>query len=113
MMNLHERRRNKRAALALRGHAIVHGVSFDLETLDVSQCGALVKLAGHNVLKKRTKLLVRFDIGFMGRGVICWLQTLPHGTLYGLKFERFDHHSDLLLVAYLVKHERQGGASIQ
>ena len=101
-----ERRRNKRFPLTVPGYAIINGSSVDLATHDISQDGALVQLNVRIALRSKSKLLVRLNIGFMGLAKICRLETLAHHTLYGLKFERFDHHSDLLLIAYLLKHER-------
>lgn len=114
-MHTNERRGSKRIPLELHGYAVINGVSADLKTRDISQGGALVKLATSTALRRRMKLLVRLNIGFMGRGTVCWVKTCAHCILYGIRFERFDHHSDLLLIAYLIRHERQlsGKTSIQ
>lgn len=114
-MHIQERRSAKRFPLQLQGCAIINGSNVDLETLNVSQGGALVQLFTHTHLKNGTKLRVRLNIGFMGRGIVCRFNTRDNSDLYSLKFDRFDAHSDLVLIAYLIKYERRhsGGASIQ
>ncbi len=106
MMNMQERRSGKRFPLEFNGYAIINGSNVDLKTRDVSQGGALVKFVTHTPLKKGTKVLVRFDIGFMGRAIICRFNTRDNCTLYSIKFDRFDSYSDLMLIAYLIKYER-------
>ena len=114
-MHIQERRNAKRLPLELQGRAIIDGSSVDLKTHDVSQGGALVKFVTHTCLKNGTKLLIRLDIGFMGRAIICRIITRDNRTLYSLKFDRFDSYSDLLLIAYLIKYEQHlpGAAIIQ
>jgi hypothetical protein len=114
-MNIQERRSTKRFPLELQGYAIINGSNVDLKTCDVSQGGALVQLFTHTHLKNGTKLLVRLEIGFMGRAIICRFNTRDNCALYSLKFDRFDSYSDLILIAYLIKHERRqsGRSSIQ
>lgn len=56
-------------------------------------------------LMKGTNLRVRLDIGFVGKAILCRINTRNNCTLYSLKFDRFDFHSDLALSAYFVKHE--------
>ena len=112
-MHIQERRNTKRFLLELQGYAIINGSNIDLKTHDVSQGGALVKLVTHTLLKNGTKILVRFNIGFMGRAIVCRLNT--RDALYSLKFDRFDSYSDLILIAYLIKYENHlpGSAAIQ
>jgi hypothetical protein len=103
-MFIQERRNAKRFPLELQGHAIINGSNVDLKTHDVSQGGVLVKFVTHTLLKNGTKILIRLNIGFMGRGIIC--HTRDNCDLYSLKFDRFDSYSDLILIAYLIKYER-------
>jgi hypothetical protein len=105
-MHILEQRSGKRFPLELRGYAIINGSNIDLKTRDVSQGGALVKLVTHASLKKGTKLLVRLNIGFVGRAIIGRINTRDNCTLYSLKFDRFDFNSDLMLIAYLIKYEQ-------
>ena len=105
-MYLHERRSAKRFPLELQGYAIINGCNIDLKTRDVSPGGSMVKFATHTALRKGMKLLVLLDIGFMGRAVVCRACTCDNCTLYSIRFDRFDAYSDLILIAYLIKHER-------
>ena len=114
-MHIHERRIGTRFPLELKGYAIINGSNVDLKTHDVSQGGALVKLVTHTLLKNGTRLLIRLNIGFMGRAIISRNNTHGNCTLYSLKFDRFDFYSDLILIAYLIKyeHHQPEGAIIQ
>jgi len=105
-MHIQERRISKRFPLELQGYAIINGSNVDLKTYDVSQGGALVKFVTHSILKSGTKILVRLNFGFLGRGIICRIITLDNRTLYSLRFDRFDSYSDLMLIACLIKYER-------
>lgn len=111
-MHIKEQRIAKRFPLELRGYAIINGSNIEMRTRNVSQGGGLVKFATHITLKKGMKLLVRFDIGFMARAIIC---RCGNDTLYSIMFDRFDAYSDLVLIAYLVRYEQHlpTGVTIQ
>lgn len=104
-MHMQERRNNKRFLLDSSGCAIINGSNVDLKTCDVSQGGALVEFAAPPALKKGMRLRVRLNIGFIGRAIVCRINTRDNRTLYSLKFDRFDFYSDLVLSAYFVKYE--------
>lgn len=106
-MHIHERRIGNRFPLKLQGNAIIRGHHFDLTTHDVSQGGALVKFFTSSSLQKGTKINIRLNIGFIGRALICRINTHDNCDLYSVKFDRFDSFSDLLLIAYLNKYENQ------
>lgn len=114
-MPVQERRDAQRFPMALSGCAVINGNCVDIKTQDVSQGGALVKFVTHTFLKTGTKLLVRLNFGFLGRAIICRIASRDNRALYGLKFDRFDSYSDLLLIAYLIKHEQHppGGTIIR
>lgn len=105
-MHTQERRRAKRFPLKLRGYAIINGINVDLQTRDVSQGGSLVKFATHVPLRQGTKLLIRLEIGLLGRAIICRASAGDNSTLYSIRFDRFDSYSDLILISYLIKYER-------
>ncbi len=105
-MHIQERRAAPRFPLDSTGCAIINGSNVDLKTHDVSQGGALVEFVALTSLKKGTKLRVRLNIGFIGRAIICRVNTSNNCTLYSLKFDRFDFYSDLVLSAYFVKYDR-------
>lgn len=111
-MHIQERRIAKRFPLELRGYAIINGSNVDMRTRNVSQGGGLVKFASHITFKQGMKLLVRFDIGFMARAIIC---RCDNDALYSIMFDRFDACSDLVLIAYLIRYERHlpTGVTIQ
>ncbi len=104
-MHMQERRSADRFPLNSTGCAIINGSNIDLQTHDISQGGALVEFAAAPSLKKGARLRVRLNVGFIGRAVICRVATRNNRTLYSLRFDRFDFHSDLALSAYFVKHE--------
>jgi len=114
-MHTQERRIAKRFLLELSGYAIINGSNVDLKTRDISQGGALVEFVTHVSFRKGMKVLVRLGIGFMGRAVICRRDASNNSVLYSIQFDRFDAHSDLMLIAYLIKYERHqpGGKVIQ
>lgn len=115
MTRMQERRSTKRYPLELYGYAIVNGCNIGLRTRDISQGGGLVRLATHVCLRTGTKLLIRFDIGVMGRAIICRTGFAEAGGLYSIRFDRFDSYSDLILIAHLIRYEQHlpAGKSIQ
>ena len=106
-MHIQERRDAPRFPLDSTGCAIINGSNVDLTTHDVSQGGALVEFLAAPSLKKGMKLRVHLNIGFIGRAIVCRVNTRNNRTLYSLKFDRFDFYSDLALSAYFVKYEHQ------
>lgn len=106
-MHRQERRSAERYLLDTRGCAIIDGSNVDLRTYDVSQGGAQVEFLTPHSLKVGTKLRVRLNIGFIGRAIVCRVDKRNSRTTYGLRFDRFDFHSDLALGAYFVKYGRQ------
>ncbi len=106
-MHSEERRSSRRFAVDMTGCAIINGRNVGLRTHDLSLGGALVEFASAPSLEVGTRVRILLDIGFMARASVCWIKTLNDVVSYGLSFNRFDCHSDLLLNAYFVKHERQ------
>lgn len=104
-MHIQERRSTNRFSLESQGCAIIKGRNVDLKTHDVSQGGALVEFVTPSSLKKGTRLRIHLSVGFVGRAIVCRVNTRDNRTLYSLKFDRFDFYSDLVLNAYFVKHE--------
>jgi len=111
-MHIQERRNAHRYPLDIKGCVIINGRNVDLEVHDVSLGGASVKFAAPISLKKGTRLRILLNIGFVGRASICWINASNNCTLYGLKFDRFDFYSDLVLGAYLVKHHLSEAAPL-
>jgi hypothetical protein len=103
-MQIQERRSANRFSLDSQGCAIIGGSNVDLKTHDVSQGGALVEFVSPSALKKGTRLRLHLNVGFVGKAIVCRVNTRDNRTLYSLKFERFDFYSDLVLSAYFVKH---------
>ena len=85
---------------------VINGSNIGLKIHDASQTGALVKFVTSQPLALGDKLRIRLYIGFSGRAVVCRNYTNNNGTFYGITFDRFDYYSDLVLNAYLVKHEQ-------
>ncbi len=110
-MHNEERRSSRRFAMDVTGCAIINGRNVALKTRDLSLGGALVEFASAASLKTGTGLRILLNIGFMARASICRVSTLDDGVLYGLRFSRFDCHSDLLLNAYFVQLESQPPAA--
>jgi len=106
-MHIEERRSSRRFSLDLTGCAIVNGKNVGLKTHDLSLGGALIEFPSAAPLKAGTRLRILLNIGFMARASICRINTLNDRVLYAIRFHRFDCHSDLLLDAYFVMHERQ------
>ena len=106
-MQIQERRNANRFSVESAGCAIINGNNIDLKTFDVSQGGTLVEFVTPTPLKKGTRLRVHLNVGFVGRAVVCRINTHNNRTSYGLKFDRFDFYSDLVLSAYFVKYEQQ------
>jgi hypothetical protein len=105
-MDIQERRSAKRFPLELKGSVFINGINIDLKTHDVSLGGTLVEFVTPSSLKGATKVRVRLNIGFSGRAIVCRVNTHDNCTLHGLKFDRFDFYSDLVLNAYLVQHQQ-------
>jgi hypothetical protein len=89
------------------GCAIINGDNVDLRTLDISQGGALVEMVTPASLKEGSRLRVHLNVGFVGRAIVCRINHHHNRILYGLKFDRFDFYSDLVLSAYFVKNQQQ------
>lgn len=106
-MHSEERRTSRRFGLDLTGCAIINGKNVALKTHDLSLQGALVEFAPTTSLEIGTALRILLNIGFIARASVCRIDTLNDGILYGLRFTRFDCHSDLLLSAYFVQLESQ------
>lgn len=105
-MQQQERRGADRFFLDIQGYAIIKGSNVALKTHDVSQGGALVEFVTPSPLENGTRLRIHLKLGFVGRAIVCWVKTSDSRTVYGLKFDRFDFYSDLVLSAYFVKYER-------
>ncbi len=114
-MHIQERRIAERFQLELLGCAIINGNNVGLKTQDVSLGGALAEFFAPPSLKEGTKLCIRLNIRFMGSAVVCRVNARDYNSLCGLKFERFDYYSDLLLSAYFIKnkHHLSERATIQ
>src|ERR1017187_10566531 len=86
----------------------------------------LVELASKQSWANGNKIHVRLYVSFSGRAIACRINARNNRTLYGvsgtaivcrsdarnralygIKFECFDHYSDLVLNAYLIMHEHQ------
>lgn len=104
MIASHERRGAKRFPLELCGYAIINGDAVQLRTHDISQGGSLLQIDMDVPLEIGSNLLVRLDVPMKGKAVICRVIANGQYILYGVRFDRFDFHSDLILLAYLVRH---------
>ena len=105
-MAARERRGAQRVPLELQGYAIINGSVVGLRTRDISQSGGLLRLATDTPLHSGTRLLVRLDMRLRGMAAICRVSGQGRCALYGVRFDRFDAHSDLILLAYLVRYEQ-------
>lgn len=105
-MHTQERRRAKRFPLDLKGCVVINGSNFGLKVHDGSLTGVLVEFVANQPIVLGAKLRVRLYIGFSGRAIVCRNYTHNNCTFYGITFDRFDYYSDLVLNAYLVKHEQ-------
>jgi hypothetical protein len=112
---IQERRSTERFPLRSKGCTIFNGDNLDLRTHDVSLGGTLVEFVSPCSITEGAKLRLYLDIGFVGRAVVCRVITYDNGTLFGLKFDRFDFYSDLVLSAYFVKYKNHppGPGAIQ
>ncbi len=93
--------------MVFEGYAILDGIKTRLKTLDVSQKGALVEMAGIQPFMEAMELDIHLDMGFKGMAAICRVKTDNNSTLCGVRFNRFDAHSDLLLAAHIARFEHQ------
>jgi hypothetical protein len=96
-MQTQERRSNSRISLSSKGYAILDSDDIDLTTHNISLGGSLVEFAAsHHLLREGMAIRVSLDFGFMGQAVVCHTLT-DSTTLYGLKFDHFDHASNFML----------------
>ena len=98
--------------MVFEGYAILDGIKTRLKTLDVSQKGALVEMAGIQPFMEAMELDIHLDMGhldmgFKGMAAICRVKADNNSTLCGVRFNRFDAHSDLLLAAHIARFEHQ------
>ena len=105
-MHAGERRRARRFPLELHGHAIVRGKSYAVKTQDVSVCGGLVHIPIQPEMLAGTRIRIRLDMQIRGMALVCRSVAQGRRTLYGIRFDRFDGHSDLTLLAFLARHEQ-------
>ncbi len=105
-MQIRERRSAKRIPLAFNGYAVIDGLKIPLKTHDVSQTGALVEIVDFGLpIQEAMQLGVHLDNGFVGNAVVYRVAAREEGAWYGVKFNRFDFHSDLLLTASIFHYE--------
>lgn len=103
-MQIQERRSSKRIPLAFNGYAVIGGIKIPLKTHDVSQTGALVEIGDFGLpIQEAMQLGVHLDNGFVANAVV--YRVAREGGVYGVKFNRFDFHSDLLLTASIFHYE--------
>lgn len=102
-MQNRERRRTSRISLSSKGYAIVDSNEIDLTAHNISLGGTLVEFAASHNLSKGMAIRISLDFGFMGKAVICHATT-DTTTLYGLRFDHFDHASNLMLGNNILNH---------
>lgn len=95
-MQTQERRSASRIALSSKGYAILDNKDIDLTTHNISLGGALVEFAVPQQLQEGMAIRVSLDFGFKGQAIICHAMT-GDTALFGLKFDRFEHASHLML----------------
>jgi hypothetical protein len=95
-MQAQERRSNRRVSLSSKGYAILGSNDIDLTTHNISLGGTLVEFAAAHHLMEGMAIRVSLDFGFMGQAFVCHATT-DNTTLCGLKFDHFDHASNLML----------------
>jgi hypothetical protein len=95
-MRPQERRSNSRVSLSSKGYAILNDNNFDLTTHNISLGGVLVEFFTHHHLREGMAIRLSLDFGFMGQAVVCHTTT-DNTTLCGLKFDHFEHASNLML----------------
>ena len=105
-MHMQEKRSSRRLYLQLKGCAFHNGRMIKFETRDISLGGTLVEIvnASSYPFSEGTKLKIWLEAGFKGRVLVDRIIKCGNKTLYNLKFDRFDDHSDIMLSAYFVKH---------
>ena len=105
-MQPQERRSTSRIPLSSKGYAILDNNDIDLTTHNISLGGALVEFAMNHHLREGMAIRVSLDFGFMGQAVVCHA-TADNSTLCGLKFDHFDHASNLMLGNNILNHREE------
>jgi len=102
-MQTQERRSNSRISLSSKGYAVLDSNDIGLITHNISLGGSLVEFDAPHKLREGMTIRVSLDFGFIGQAVVCHATT-DNTTLCGLKFDRFDHASNLMLGNNILNH---------
>ena len=86
-MPIQERRSATRYFSSSKGYVILNGVDLDLETHDISSCGALIALESRHAIREGVKLCVHLDIGHVGTAVVRRATLTGDRTMLALQFE--------------------------
>ena len=106
-MQTQERRHTSRISLPSKGYAMLGNRDIDLTAHNISLGGSLVEFAAPLNLSKGMAIRVSLDLGFKGQAIICHAAT-GDASVYGLKFDLFDHASHLMLGSHLLNYREPG-----